>query len=360
MDENQFYISREQLRETYELRRSQVPSKRARGIPWGLAMLLFQIPLITLVALGLTQITDLDFGSALVLAFFITYPFIQLFDWRIKTVRYSFRHYPQVKKTIQQLQEADSRFLKWLPILRIDGKDVFLAHYGNRKKDFNGWALLNSAGQFIHNPDLLEKAYRTFILANLGGDDINLSYSDNQRYGWGLHTLRRILPRVEKILRKQEKEFARHNLGAQWSTLIRALPSLFEAMRVGLQIYETNNRWRNALGWNSGKIYLYEDAEEYLAMCLAYSQYLAAAFGSDLVDLINTASTVLYTVQTEEQWRRGRRLRWALSMLLATSKAVESWIFTYGVLGRVTEKEMAWYRRKLNRAMEVGLPIVRE
>ncbi|GAB4423363.1 MAG: hypothetical protein Kow002_12910 [Anaerolineales bacterium] len=359
MSERQFYI--EQLREEYERRRRQVPPKRARGIPWGLAMLLFQIPLTFLVALGLNKITNLDVKSALVLAFFLLFPFVQqLFDWRVKTVRYSFHHYPRVKKAIQQLNEQDSRFLRWLPVLRVDGKDVFLAHYGNRKKEFNGWALLDTEGKFIHSLDFLEKAYKTFILANLGGDDINLSYSDNQRYGWGLHTVRRILPKAEKILHKQEKEFVRHNLNAQWNTLIRLLPSLFEAMRVGLQIYETNNRWRNALGWNAGKIYIYEDAQEYLRMCLAYSQYMAAAYGDALVEIITTANQLMYTVSTETDWRGRKKAIWALSMLMAAAKGVESWIFTYGVLGKVTEKEMGWYRRKLNRAMEIGLPIVQE
>ncbi|MFO3796171.1 MAG: hypothetical protein ACK8QZ_02660 [Anaerolineales bacterium] len=361
MSEKEFYISIEQLREAYERKRRHIPPRRARGIPWGLAMLLFQIPLSTLAAMGLSKIADLDFGGALVLAFFLLFPCMQqLLDWRIKTVRYSFRHYPRLKRTIQQLNETDSRFLKWLPVLRINGKDMFLVHYGNRRKEFNGWALLDGEGYFIHSPELLEKAYKTFILANLGGDDINLSFSDNQRYGWGLHTVRRILPKVEKILRKQEKEFEQYGLSLQWHILIRSLPSLVEAMQVGLQIYETNNRWRSALGWNAGKIYLYEDAEEYLRMCLAYSQYMAAAYGNTLVEIITTANQLMYTVNAEADWRGRKKATWALSMLVAAAKGVESWIFTYGVLGKVTEKEMSWYRRKLNRAMEVGLPIVQE
>jgi len=177
-----------------------------------------------------------------------------------------------------------------------------------------------------------------------------------------MYTLRSVLPRAEKAFKnkQQAKNFEANGLGQIYKQLLDDLPVLNQAMKTGLSIHVVHNKWRKALGWSFGLECRYEDAIEYQKTCLTYSRFMAAAYGSHLLNIKTRATQLLQTVNTADQWRGRKKLVWALSFFIGIVIAVESWIYTYGTLGQPGTKQLQSYQKKLMKARSLEMPVYKE
>jgi len=164
-----------QAREEYEHLFKQPLPQRAKGMPQGYVGLFFKMPVIflmTAILLVLTIKYHTDAGIQviiIILVYWILYIYPdRFFSLTKRTTRNAFRKYPMVKATARRLNEPGSKFLPHATILKIEGQDLFLLHYGfvrwwvmtepgDSSGEINGMALVNARGQLIENTELLEK-----------------------------------------------------------------------------------------------------------------------------------------------------------------------------------------------------------
>ena len=288
----------------------------------------------------------------------------KIVDAKIITSRYTFRHYPRIRKVIRAFRESGEKFRKDLPVLIVDGRKYFLVnyHYPRDMKTYGyqkriGIVMLNESMQVVDNRDLFEKA---FLTENFSYTVAPEERTKDYRYTRDKYKITKALKKSEKIIAKHKERFEEQAVGSIWKKFMDRFEILYPASDdVSTIISEVNEKIRKAQGYSFAKEFLYEDALQMKENHKAFVTYMTRAYKKSLIE-IDAYRGMLTGSLAAEGKRKDKKSLLALKKIGIIVEGIFMIVNRFSEEGIVQGEEWEYHHRKVELAHELGWPISKE
>jgi hypothetical protein len=281
-------------------------------------------------------------------------------QWR--SVRYSRRKHRVVWDAIKRLadRERGELHIEFMPELTVEDRTLFVASYRHRLDRQAlipiATLLFDDQGRVIENDAVFEKAYTTYNFGLFTTGKAQGMLDEWQRQNRKL--LKRKLPGAREAIERNQSGFEAVGAGNHSKQAIEGLSDFEEAMREVDRFLEARQGYVKAVGYGHHPVYLYEDADRFERLSVAFAKKLESAYGQRLQDLSLAGEFLLREFEQHPGgWRNRKQLERALKLLAGSRLAIQKWIDDFGNEARVPEPSWKNYHEKLRTVRSQGVPV---
>jgi len=281
-------------------------------------------------------------------------------QWR--SVRYSRRKHRVVWDAIKRLadRERGELHIEFMPELNVEGRTLFVASYRHRLDRQRlipiATLLLDDTGRVIENDELFEKAYTTYNFGLFTTAKGQTMLDEWQRKNRKL--LKRKLPEVKRTIERSQARFEAVGAGDHSKRVIDGLGGFEAALREVDRFLEARQGYIKAVGYGHHPVFLYEDADRFERLSVAFAKKLGSEYGQRLQELSLTGEFLLGEFERHPGgWRNRKQLERALKLLAGSRLAIQKWIDDFGNEARVPEPSWKNYHEKLRAVRSQGVAV---
>jgi len=355
------------------------PPRRARGIKadyWAAALILGFFTLLILMvpvssalfALSGGEGFDPEFfqtvgcigvsviGAGLATGFYILSP-----QW--KSVRYLRRKHRVVWDSIKRLADPKKGELhiEYTPELKFEDRILFVASYRHRSDQKRllpiATLLFDDQGRVIDNDEWFEKAYTTYnfgLFTSAKGQGLLDEWQRQNR-----RLLRKKLPKASAAIEHNGSRYEELGAGKHCLQAIHGMADFEAALREVDRFLDARQAYVKAVGYGHRPVYLYEDADRFERLSVAFAKKLESEYGQGLRELSLTGEFLLHELEQHQSgWRNRKALERALKLVAGSRLAIQKWIDDFGNEARVPPPSWQNYRNKTRAVRGLGVPVL--
>jgi len=280
-----------------------------------------------------------------------------------KSVRYLRRKHRVVWDTIKRLADPvkGELHIEYTPELKVEERTLFVASYRHRSDQKRllpiATLMFDDQGRVIDNDKLFEKAYTVynFGLFNMGKAQGELDEWQRQNR----RLLREKLPKARAAIEHNGSRFEELGAGKHLQQAIHGLTDFKAALREVDRFLEARQGYVKAVGYGHRPVYLYEDADRFERLSVAFAKKLEAEYGQGLRELSLTGEFLLHELEQHQSgWRNRKGLGRALKLVASSRLAIQKWIDDFGNEARVPPPSWQNYHNKTRAVRSQGVPVL--
>ena len=257
-------------------------------------------------------------------------------------------------------RERGELHIEFMPELNVEGRTLFVASYRHRLDRQRlipiATLLFDDTGRVIENDELFEKAYTTYNFGLFTTAKGQTMLDEWQRKNRKL--LKRKLPEVKRTIERSQARFEAVGAGDHSKRVIDGLGGFEAALREVDRFLEARQGYIKAVGYGHHPVFLYEDADRFERLSVAFAKKLGSEYGQRLQELSLTGEFLLGEFERHPGgWRNRKQLERALKLLAGSRLAIQKWIDDFGNEARVPEPSWKNYHEKLRAVRSQGVPV---
>ena len=282
-------------------------------------------------------------------------------QWR--SVRYSRRKHRIVWDTIKRLadHEKGELHIEYTPELRVGDRTLFVASYRHRSDQKRllpiATLLLDDQGRVIDNEEWFEKAYTTYnfgLFTSAKGQGLLDEWQRQNR-----RLLRKKLPKAMAAIERNGSRCEELGAGKHHQQAIHGMADFEAALQEVDRFLDARQGYVKAVGYGHRPVYLYEDADRFEQLSVAFAKKLESEYGQRLRELSLTGEFLLHELEQHQSgWRNRKALERALKLVAGSRLAIQKWIDDFGNEARVPPPSWQNYHNKTRAVRSQGVPVL--
>jgi len=283
-------------------------------------------------------------------------------DPQFRSVRSSRRRYRNAWSAIKTLGDRmrDEVFNGYFPVLKVDGRALFVVSFRHRLDQQLmlpiATLLLDEEGRVIQNDQLFEKAYTVFNFALFTTAP---SQARLDKWNQDVNKLhKKAIPHAAASLERNRPSFEQVGEGKHLQDAVEGLVTYLAAMEVVRRFLLARQAYVKAVGYGHGSEFLFEDADRFHRLSVAFAKKLEDEFGQPVQELSLVGEALLLRFQqTGPGWKQRKRLERALKLIAGSRVTIQRWIYDFGDEARVPQQSWENYHTKTKAVRAQGVPV---